>query len=211
MPGMSDGNLSAVQSDAATDTVPESEEKKSILSEPCLPDTRDAQIEPDSLKAKWGRIAGRLKRMDRLVWIIFLVSLAIVVAIQFIPDTAGGINTAWLRSPLEAIFTAFMGALLVLLLFDYYDVSNEFSYLKEIIMELLEMHEATERLDLTVEAALVQGMGANAGAREKDIDTVISDLIKTKYGLSDADADTIEVDSFMSQMNQHFHDFIAKI
>ena len=78
-------------------------------------------------------------------------------------------------------------------------------------MELLEMHEATERLDLTVEAALVQGMGANAGAREKDIDTVISDLIKTKYGLSDADADTIEVDSFMSQMNQHFHDFIAKI
>jgi len=157
---------------------------------------------PPSVLAKWERIGTRLKNLNRMYYLGCVFCLAMLATIEFIP-TSNSHLLAWFHTAAQSIFSSLLGVAIIAVIFDYYDISNEFSYLKHIISELLELNEAQDKASRSEQAALLRAYGIDPTDKEA-VDAALAPLIKAKYDLSESTTDSNHVDSFLTKMDDEF-------
>ncbi|MCL2818785.1 MAG: hypothetical protein FWD41_03575 [Actinomycetia bacterium] len=86
----------------------------------------------------------RLKALNRTLIITFFICAALLVLSDYIPATIGEFSMGWIKVTLNAVFSALLGALLIMLILDFHDIKSQISYLQDSIQTLLQIHEEDE-------------------------------------------------------------------
>ncbi|MCL2492011.1 MAG: hypothetical protein FWE87_04590 [Coriobacteriia bacterium] len=87
---------------------------------------------------------GRLKKLNKFLVFALIACIVFLSLSTFIPDRIGTFSIGWIATPLTAVLSAVLGAIVVMLIIDYHDIQKEMSYLQESLKTLLEMHQADD-------------------------------------------------------------------
>jgi uncharacterized membrane protein YeaQ/YmgE (transglycosylase-associated protein family) len=112
-----------------------------------MSNTPDGQAYTQQVEKKVSTVSQRLRGLNRYLILGFVGSIVALVLTDFIPDAIGTFSSVWLRSTLDAIFSSFVVAFVIMLLFDFYDIKSEIEYMQNAIQTLLQMHQQDDQAD----------------------------------------------------------------
>jgi|GEM_PF-3226713 len=142
-------------------------------------------------------IGAKLKRLNKLFVIVFVVCIVLLMMVEFIPDSIGSMSIIWVRYSLDAVLSSLLGALVVMLIFDFYDIRGEINYMQESIRTLLSMHQEDDREDHEINMALL---------KKGDKEEILPSLIKARYSLSDSPEDVARLNSVIQDIDHKLGD-----
>ena len=162
------------------------------------------------LRAHMQAVTRRFRSMNKFFFVALVFCFIALLATEFIPDSVSGTSTIWLRLALDSVFSSLLSAAIVLLLFDYYDINNEFSYMKDVTTSLLEMHQNDDYINRIIDTVMmredaVKGMGATR------FNEVLTALVKGRYGLEDSPEDTAYLQSTVAELENKYNERFAHL
>ena len=99
-------------------------------------------------------VGERLKALNRTLIVTFLICATLLVLSDYIPAQIGEFSMGWVKVTLNAVFSALLGALLIMLILDFHDIKSQIAYLQDSIQTLLQVHEEDEKRNKELEAGL---------------------------------------------------------
>jgi uncharacterized protein YacL len=153
----------------------------------------------------WAKTVRRLKGMNRFLYVAFGVCMLLLVLTDLIPSALGSFSLTWIKFSLDAIFSSILGAIAVMMLFDYYDINGELSYMKGVVTKLLDLHESEDYTNRIIDTMLVRE-GAIKDLDPDQFNELMTSLIKEKYHLADTPDDKAHLDQVVQDIDRQFKD-----